>query len=125
MMRRGAHVSFVHFWGGGAQAGRFVGARGARPGSRKLVPWQFTAKLYLVPFESLQREIVSARAGNVIECCSTAGLMLRIAEHFARQNHSLGIITGDSLGQVASQTLHNMAAVGSVSSDASLPAVSR
>jgi thiamine biosynthesis protein ThiI len=38
--------------------------------------------------------------------------MLRIAERIARADHALGLITGDSLGQVASQTLRNMAAVG-------------
>ena len=38
--------------------------------------------------------------------------MLRISERIARSNRCLGLITGDSLAQVASQTLHNMAAVG-------------
>jgi thiamine biosynthesis protein ThiI len=112
MMRRGAHVSFVHFWGGGAQAGD-SSVHVARELLRKLVPWQFTAKLYLVPFEPLQREIV-ARAPETFRVLLYRRLMLRIAEQFAQQNHSLGIITGDSLGQVASQTLHNMAAVGAV-----------
>jgi thiamine biosynthesis protein ThiI len=39
-------------------------------------------------------------------------MMLRIAERIAHSNRALGLITGDSLAQVASQTLHNMAAVG-------------
>ena len=39
-------------------------------------------------------------------------MMLRIAERIARREHALGLVSGDSLGQVASQTLHNMAAVG-------------
>jgi tRNA uracil 4-sulfurtransferase len=39
-------------------------------------------------------------------------MMLRIAERIARREHALGLVCGDSLGQVASQTLHNMAAVG-------------
>src|SRR6185295_19416387 len=39
-------------------------------------------------------------------------LMLRIAEAFAWKNHALGTVTGDSLAQVASQTLQNMNAVG-------------
>ena len=112
------------FLGRRRASGRFVGARGARTAFGKLVPWQFTAKLYLVPFEPLQREIV-AHAPETFRVLLYRRLMLRIAEHFARQNHSLGIITGDSLGQVASQTLHNMAAVGVGGADASLPAVSR
>ncbi len=39
-------------------------------------------------------------------------MMLRIAERIARSNRALGLVTGDSLAQVASQTAHNMAAVG-------------
>ncbi|HUK30624.1 MAG TPA: tRNA uracil 4-sulfurtransferase ThiI [Candidatus Acidoferrum sp.] len=110
MMRRGAHVSFVHFWGGGARPGE-SSVHVARELVRKLVPYQFTAKLYLVPFEPLQREIVD-RAPEEYRVLLYRRLMLRIAEHFAKRDHALGLISGDSLGQVASQTLHNMAAVG-------------
>ena len=38
-------------------------------------------------------------------------MMLRIAERVARREHALGLITGDSVAQVASQTLHNLHAV--------------
>lgn len=40
--------------------------------------------------------------------------MMRIAEAFARQNHCLGLITGESIGQVASQTMHSLAATNDV-----------
>lgn len=112
MMRRGAHVTFVHFWGGGGGAGE-SSAHVARELARTLTPWQFTSKLYLVPFEPLQREIVQA-APETFRVLLYRRLMLRIAEQFAFREQALGIISGDSLGQVASQTLHNMAAVGSV-----------
>ncbi len=42
-------------------------------------------------------------------------MMLRIAEQFAHKNHAQAIVSGDSLGQVASQTLQNMVAVGAAS----------
>ena len=110
MMKRGAHLSFVHFWGGGARPGE-SSVHVARELVRRLVPWQFSAKLYLVPFEPVQREIV-ASAPEEFRILLYRRMMLRIAERIARSGHSLGLITGDSLGQVASQTLHNMAAVG-------------
>lgn len=113
MMRRGAHISFVHFWGGGAQAGE-SSVHVARELVRKLVPCQFTAKLFLVPFEPLQREIVD-KCPETFRILLYRRLMLRIAEQFALRDHALGIVSGDSLGQVASQTLHNMAAVGAAS----------
>jgi thiamine biosynthesis protein ThiI len=64
-----------------------------------------------VPFEPIQREIV-ARAPEGVRVLLYRRMMLRIAERIARSGHALGLVTGDSLAQVASQTLHNMAAVG-------------
>ena len=113
MMRRGAHITFVHFWGGGAKPGE-SSIHVARELVRTLVPWQHTARLYLIPFEPLQREIVELAPENY-RILLYRRLMLRIANEIAHRSHALGIVSGDSLGQVASQTLHNMAAVGSVS----------
>jgi thiamine biosynthesis protein ThiI len=110
MMKRGAHLTFVHFWGGGARPGE-SSVHVARELVRKLVPYQFTAKLYLVPFEALQREIVRS-APEDYRLLLYRRLMLRIAEQFGYKEHAQAIVVGDSLGQVASQTLHNMVAVG-------------
>jgi tRNA uracil 4-sulfurtransferase len=112
MMKRGAHLSFVHFWGGGARPGE-SSVHVARDLVHCLVPWQFTARLYLVPFEPLQREIAAGAPEN-LRTLLYRRLMLRIAERIALRGGAKGLITGDSLGQVASQTLLNMQAVGSI-----------
>ena len=112
MMKRGAHLSFVHFWGGGAAPGE-SSVHVARQLVERLVPWQFTAKLYLVPFEPLQREI-AAQAPEAFRTLLYRRLMLRVAERIALRSGGKGVITGDSLGQVASQTLQNLQAVGSI-----------
>ena len=112
MMKRGAHLSFVHFWGGGALAGE-SSVHAARQLVERLVPWQFSAKLYLVPFEPLQREI-AARAPDTFRTLLYRRLMLRIAERIALRSGAKGVVTGDSLGQVASQTLQNLQSVGSI-----------
>jgi tRNA uracil 4-sulfurtransferase len=109
MMKRGAHLSFVHFYGAGARPGE-SSIHVARGLVRQLVPWQFTAKLYRVPFEDIQREIVRY-APESCRVLLYRRMMLRIAEAFARRNGALGLVTGDSLGQVASQTLRNMVSV--------------
>lgn len=109
MMKRGAHLSFVHFYGTGARPGE-SSVHVARELVRRLVPWQFTAKLYRVPFEEIQREIVRY-APEPCRVLLYRRMMLRIAEVFARRNGALALVTGDSLGQVASQTLHNMVSV--------------
>ena len=110
MMKRGAHVTFTHFWGGGARPGE-SSVHVARELVRQLVPLQFTAKLYLVPFEEIQREIVTS-APETYRLLLYRRMMLRIAEQLAHRDHAQALIVGDSLGQVASQTLQNMAAVG-------------
>lgn len=112
MMKRGAHLSFAHFWGGGALAGE-SSVHVARALVERLVPWEFTAKLYLVPIEPLQREIAAA-APEELRTLLYRRLMLRIAERIALRERAKGLVTGDSLGQVASQTLQNMFAVGSI-----------
>jgi thiamine biosynthesis protein ThiI len=86
----------------------------ARALVEQLVPYQLTAKLLLVPFESIQREIVGSTP-EPYRLLLYRRMMLRIAERFARRNRAQAIIAGDSLGQVASQTLQNMVAVGAAS----------
>ena len=113
MMKRGAHLSFVHFYGTGAQPGE-SSVQVARKLVTQLVPWQFTAKLYRVPFEPIQREIVRY-APESSRVLLYRRMMLRIAEILARRNRALAVVTGDSLAQVASQTLRNLVAVEAAS----------
>ncbi|MGO9589492.1 MAG: tRNA uracil 4-sulfurtransferase ThiI [Candidatus Acidiferrales bacterium] len=109
MMKRGAHLSFVHFYGTGAQPGE-SSLHVASALARTLVPYQFRAKLYRVPFEAIQREIVRYAPENM-RVLLYRRMMLRISDLIARRNRSLALVTGDSLGQVASQTLRNLVAV--------------
>jgi len=109
MMKRGAHLSFTHFYGTGARPGE-SSLHVASGLVRRLVPYQFRAKLYRVPFEGIQREIVRYAPENV-RVLLYRRMMLRIAEAFARRDRALALVNGDSLGQVASQTLRNLVAV--------------
>src|ERR1700721_3426562 len=109
MMKRGAHLSFVHFYGTGAQAGE-SSLHVASGLARKLVPYQFHAKLYRVPFEAIQREIVRY-APEDYRVLLYRRMMVRIAQALARGARSLALVTGDSLGPVVAQTLRNLIAV--------------
>lgn len=109
MMKRGAHLSFVHFYGTGARPGE-SSLHVASGLVRTLVPYQFRARLYRVPFEAVQRNIVQ-EAPEGVRVLLYRRMMLRIAEVLARRDHALALVTGDSLGQVASQTLRNLVAV--------------
>jgi tRNA uracil 4-sulfurtransferase len=109
LMKRGAHLSFTHFYGAGARPGESSLHVASRL-TRQLVPYQFHAKLYRVPFEAIQREIVRYAPEN-LRVLLYRRIMLRIAELLARRDRALALATGDSLGQVASQTLRNLVAV--------------
>lgn len=109
MIHRGAHLAFVHCYSGGANEGE-SSIHVARELVRRLTPYQLNTKLYLVPLEGIQREIAS-RAPESYRILLYRRMMLRLAQRLARRTHALALVTGDSLGQVASQTLQNMAAV--------------
>src|SRR5262250_2289472 len=109
MMKRGAHVSFVHFYGTGARPGE-SSLHVASGLVRQLAHYQFNAKLYRVPFEAIQRDIVRYAPEN-FRVLLYRRMMLRIAQTLAKREKALALVTGDSLGQVASQTLRNLVAV--------------
>jgi thiamine biosynthesis protein ThiI len=109
MMRRGAHVSFVHFFGPPSPA-RGSSQPVAEEIVRTLTPYQFTSRLYLIPFDAVQRQII-AETQESYRVLLYRRMMARIAREIARAERALGLVTGDSVSQVASQTLHNLAAL--------------
>ncbi|MFC0333705.1 tRNA uracil 4-sulfurtransferase ThiI [Paenibacillus sepulcri] len=68
-------------------------------------------KLHLVSFTEIQTAFAQAKQDNLIITLMRRS-MLRIAQMLAVQSDALGIVTGDSLGQVASQTLSSMNVIG-------------
>lgn len=109
MMRRGAHVTLVHFYSN-ASSSRGSSRPVAEEIVRALTPFQFTSRLYLIPFEPVQRQVV-AGANQRFRVLLYRRLMARMARELAVVERALGLVTGDSVSQVASQTLHNLAAV--------------
>jgi thiamine biosynthesis protein ThiI len=109
MMRRGCHAAFVHFFGNPSPS-RDSSRGVAEEIVRTLTPYQFTSRLYLVGFEAVQRQIV-ASAQESFRVLLYRRMMARIAREIARAEHAMGLVTGDSVSQVASQTLHNLAAI--------------
>lgn len=68
-------------------------------------------KLHLVPFTEIQTRLVQAKQDNLMITLMRRA-MLRITEQLAEKNGAGGIVTGESLGQVASQTLASMNVIG-------------
>ncbi len=112
MMRRGAKVDFIHFHSYPYTNKSSI--EKVKELAVKLTSWG-GGELHLVPFIDIQKQIMincEARYRVLLY----RRFMLRIAEEIARKNSAKGLITGESLGQVASQTIENLASVGAVSS---------
>ena len=70
-------------------------------------------KLHVVNFTDIQLYIYDKCPHDELTIIMRR-YMMRIAEHFARENDCLGLITGESIGQVASQTMQSLAATNDV-----------
>jgi tRNA uracil 4-sulfurtransferase len=108
MMKRGCRVVFVHFHS--VPYLPPTSQAKARALVERLTEWQYVSRLHLVPFGEIQREVVLS-VPPPARVVVYRRLMVRIAEAIARQAGALALATGESLGQVASQTLENIAAI--------------
>ena len=108
MMQRGCRLIFVHF-----HSSPFLD-RSSQEKSRALVEmltrYQFVSRLYLVPFGEIQRRIVAAVL-RPLRVVIYRRMMLRIASVIAAKERARALVTGESLAQVASQTLPNIAVI--------------
>lgn len=115
MLQRGCKATFVHFHG------RPFVSRASEEKVREIVQiltqYQLYSRLYLVPFGEIQQQIV-ANAPAPLRIVLYRRFMIRITEEFARRDQCWALVTGDSLGQVASQTPEN---IGVVEEAAHLP----
>ena len=111
MMRRGCRVLFVHFHSYPILS--LASQEKARELARLLTRFQFRSRLFLVPFGEIQQRVVLA-VPPPLRVVVYRRLMMRIAERIARLNRARALVTGDVVGQVASQTLENMATIGGV-----------
>ena len=75
-----------------------------------LAPSGTIGRLYVVPFGERQREI-SLAVPQSLRIIMYRRVMLQVAERIALLEGAKALVTGESLGQVASQTLENIAAV--------------
>ena len=108
MMQRGCRLIFVHFHS--APYLDQTSQQKVRQLVTELTRCQFQSRLYLIPFGEIQRQIVAA-VTRPLRVILYRRMMLRIAEQVARREKCQALITGESLAQVASQTLENIAVI--------------
>ncbi len=110
MMKRGSHVDFLHFHA--LRDGKEVLGSKIKKLVEKLNEYQSSSRLYLVPYHSYQFGI-SGRVDERVELVLFRNFMLKLAQELALREGYSALITGDSLGQVASQTGENLFAANS------------
>lgn len=110
-MKRGLEVECIHFY-----SPPFTSERSKQKVidlAHKLAEVNGTIKLHIVPFTDIQ-VLIQKQIPENYTMTSTRRLMLRIADAIREKNEGMAIITGESLGQVASQTLESMFAINEV-----------
>jgi tRNA uracil 4-sulfurtransferase len=107
MMRRGSVVELVHFHGYPYTDSSSITQ--AADLARALARYQPSVSLHLVPLADAQREIV-IHSPSHLRILLYRRMMLRMAGALARDRSAAALVTGDSLGQVASQTIENITA---------------
>ena len=104
--RRGIEVVFLHF---------YTGEGASLEKSKKIVKilnkYQFSSKLYLIPFKEILQEIFQKTEPRLC-CILCRRFMFKIAERVAKKEKAKALITGENIGQVASQTLENIGVTG-------------
>ena len=111
MMKRGCRVQFIHFHS------YPILSKASQDKVREIVmlltKHQLHSRLFMVAFGDIQRQVV-LRVPPPLRVVVYRRLMLRIADHFARQQKAKALVTGEALGQVASQTLDNISTINAV-----------
>lgn len=112
MMRRGCSVLLIHFHS------YPILSRASQDKVREiaalLTRHQLRSRLVLVPFGELQQQVLLNVPPN-LRVVIYRRLMLRIAERLARQWDARALVTGEVIGQVASQTLENLTTIAEAS----------
>jgi thiamine biosynthesis protein ThiI len=109
MMKRGCRVVLAHFHAFPLLDRSTIDK--TRELARILTRWQLRTRLLQVPFGPVQHAVV-ATCPAPLRVVLYRRFMVRIAEGLARRHRARALVTGESLGQVASQTLDNMLVIG-------------
>lgn len=113
IMKRGCSAQLIHFHGYPILSHTSI--EKARQLAEALLPYQPHLWLHLVPFGEIQQQIMSLVPSR-FRVLIYRRLMMLIADRVAHKLGALALITGDAVGQVASQTLKNLAVLEAAAS---------
>jgi len=106
-MNRGLHITAAHFHSVPKTSPQSI--EKVKMLVQKLTDFQGEIKLILIPVLDIQ-EVIAKNTDSRLRLILLRRIMLKIGEKLAETERAKALVTGDSLGQVASQTLENMKA---------------
>ncbi len=109
MMRRGCEVSFIHFHSYPSTSK--ASQENVKEIVNILTKYQYRSTLYMAPFLPVQKAMLALVPDAKNRVVMYRRFMMRIAERIAEREKYGALVTGDSLGQVASQTLENIGVI--------------
>ncbi|KIO95274.1 thiamine biosynthesis protein ThiI [Levilactobacillus brevis] len=112
-MHRGVKLDMVHFFSPPYTSEQALAK--AKELTARLAGYSGSIQFIQVPFTKIQ-ETIKEKVPEGYLMTIQRRLMLRLAAAVAERRHAKGIFNGESLGQVASQTLESMAAINDVTS---------
>ena len=112
MMKRGVKLECIHFAAPPYTSSKVIDK--IHDLLKVMTQYQPDIKLYIVPFTELEKKIYEV-AGPSYCVTIMRRMMLRISERIAYQHNDLVLSSGESIGQVASQTLYSMQVIEKVS----------
>ncbi len=108
MMKRGMNLQFIHFHSYPQTSQKSIDK--VRQLTQKLTKFHPNLKLHMCSFLEIQKEILK-NIPDKFRIIFYRRIMLKIAERLAKKINAKGLITGESLSQVASQTIENMTVI--------------
>ncbi|HWL25336.1 MAG TPA: tRNA uracil 4-sulfurtransferase ThiI [Ureibacillus sp.] len=113
MMKRGVRLEAIHFFSPPYTSQNSL--QKVKVLANELSKFGYKIRLHVIPFTDIQVLIKDRVPENTI-MTTTRRMMMKIADKVREEIGALGIVTGESLGQVASQTLESLTAINDVTS---------
>ena len=113
MMKRGVRLEAIHFYSPPYTSQNSL--QKVKDLANELTKFGAKIRLHIIPFTELQ-VLIKERVPENMTMTTTRRMMLRIADKVREEIGALAIVTGESLGQVASQTLESLTAINDVTS---------
>lgn len=113
MMKRGVRLEAIHFFSPPYTSENSL--QKVKDLANELTKFGANIRLHIIPFTELQIAVKENVPENMT-MTSTRRMMMKVADKVREEIGALGIVTGESLGQVASQTLESLTAINDVTS---------